>query len=126
MKVRGRVVCPTASGQVRLWASICALFVPASFHAAAVGKSEANRRQIALRARRQVEARKPGFEASRGRRKELARRFLEAVGQGDTEGLVGLLAADVVADGGGKPRRSCGRCTGASGSPGCYPGPLAR
>jgi hypothetical protein len=70
--------------------------VPASFHAAVVGRSEANCRQIALRARRQVEARKPRFEASRRRRKELARRFLEAVGQGDTEGLVGLLAADVV------------------------------
>jgi hypothetical protein len=23
MKVSGRVVCPTASGQVRLWAGIC-------------------------------------------------------------------------------------------------------
>jgi RNA polymerase sigma-70 factor, ECF subfamily len=72
--------------------------------AAVVGKSEANCRQIALRARRQVEARKPRFEASRQRREELARRFLAAVDQGDTEGLVGLLAADVVAyaDGGGK------------------------
>ena len=69
-----------------------------------VGKSEANCRQLALRARRQVEARKPRFEASRQRREELARRFFEAVGQGDTEGLIGLLAADVVAyaDGGGK------------------------
>jgi RNA polymerase sigma-70 factor, ECF subfamily len=74
--------------------------------AAIVGKSEANCRQIALRARRQVEARKPRFEASRRRREELARRFLEAVGEGDTEGLIGLLAADVVAyaDGGGKTR----------------------
>jgi RNA polymerase sigma-70 factor, ECF subfamily len=74
--------------------------------AAVVGKSEANCRQIALRARRQVEARKPRFEASRQRREELARRFFEAVDQGDTEGLVGLLAADVAAyaDGGGKTR----------------------
>jgi RNA polymerase sigma-70 factor (ECF subfamily) len=53
---------------------------------------------------REAPARKPRFEASRRRREELARRFLEAVGQGDTEGLLGLLAADVVAyaDGGGK------------------------
>ena len=28
--VRGRGVCPAVSGQVRLWESICALFVPAS------------------------------------------------------------------------------------------------
>jgi RNA polymerase sigma-70 factor (ECF subfamily) len=69
-----------------------------------VGKSEANCRQIAARARRHIESRKPRFEASRRRREELARRFFQAVGEGDTEGLVGLLAADVVAyaDGGGK------------------------
>jgi RNA polymerase sigma-70 factor (ECF subfamily) len=69
-----------------------------------VGKSEANCRQIAARARRHIESRKPRFEASRRRREDLAHRFLEAVGQGDTEGLIRLLAADVVAyaDGGGK------------------------
>ncbi len=72
--------------------------------AAVVGKSEDNCRQIAVRARRQIEAKKPRFEASRARREELARRFFEAVLLGDVEGLVGLLAADVVAygDGGGK------------------------
>jgi RNA polymerase sigma-70 factor, ECF subfamily len=69
-----------------------------------VGKSEDNCRQIAVRARRQIEAKKPRFEASRKRREELAQRFFEAVTEGDTEGLVGMLAADVVAygDGGGK------------------------
>jgi RNA polymerase sigma-70 factor (ECF subfamily) len=69
-----------------------------------VGKSEDNCRQIAVRARRQVEARKPRFDASRERREELARRFFEAVANGDQAGLVDLLAADVVvyADGGGK------------------------
>src|SRR6266540_58282 len=72
--------------------------------AAVVGKSEENCRQILLRARRQVEAKKPRFEASRRRREELARRFFEAVGDGDLEGLTRLLAADVVSysDGGGK------------------------
>jgi RNA polymerase sigma-70 factor (ECF subfamily) len=69
-----------------------------------VGKTEDNTRQIAVRARRQIEAKKPRFEASRARREELARRFFEAVIEGDTAGLVELLAADVVvyADGGGK------------------------
>jgi RNA polymerase sigma-70 factor (ECF subfamily) len=72
--------------------------------AGVVGKNEDNCRQIAVRARRQVQAAKPRFEASRKRREELARRFFDAVREGDTDGLVGLLAADVVAygDGGGK------------------------
>ena len=69
-----------------------------------VGKSEDNCRQIAVRARRQIESHKPRFEASRERREELARRFFAAVTEGDTDGLLALLAADVVAygDGGGK------------------------
>ena len=72
--------------------------------ASVIGKSEENCRQIAVRARRQVEAKKPRFEASRARRDELARRFFEAIGNGDVQGLVHLLAADAVvyADGGGK------------------------
>jgi RNA polymerase sigma-70 factor, ECF subfamily len=69
-----------------------------------VGKTEDNCRQLAARARRHVEAKKPRFEASRKQRDELARRFFAAVEEGDTEGLVGVLAADVVVygDGGGK------------------------
>ena len=80
-----------------------------------VGKSEDNCRQLAVRARRQLEEKKPRFEASRRRRDELAARFFAAASQGDTEGLIGLLAADVVAyaDGGGKatafPRPVFGR-----------------
>jgi RNA polymerase sigma-70 factor, ECF subfamily len=69
-----------------------------------VGKREDNCRQIAARARRHVQAGRPRFEASRRRRDELAGRFLAAVEQGDTDGLVGLLAEDAVmyGDGGGK------------------------
>jgi RNA polymerase sigma-70 factor, ECF subfamily len=69
-----------------------------------VGKSEDNCRQIAARARRQIEAGRPRFEASRRQREELARRFFAAVEEGDTDGLVGLLAGDAVmyGDGGGK------------------------
>jgi RNA polymerase sigma-70 factor, ECF subfamily len=72
--------------------------------AAVVGKSPDNCRQIAVRARRQVEARKPRFEASRHKRQELARRFFDAIEADDTQELVRLLAADVVlyGDGGGK------------------------
>jgi RNA polymerase sigma-70 factor (ECF subfamily) len=83
--------------------------------AAVVGKSEDNCRQIAVRARRQVEAKKPRFEVSRQKREELSSRFFDAVAGGDTEGLIHLLAADVVAygDGGGKapaiPRPVYGR-----------------
>jgi RNA polymerase sigma-70 factor (ECF subfamily) len=72
--------------------------------ASTVGKSVANTRQIAARARRQVDARRPRFEASRAERDELARRFLAAVGEGDMDELLSLLAEDAVAlgDGGGK------------------------
>jgi RNA polymerase sigma-70 factor, ECF subfamily len=72
--------------------------------ASIVGKSAENCRQIAARARRQVHAARPRFEASKAQREELARRFVRAVAEGDLEGLIGMLAADVVAyaDGGGK------------------------
>lgn len=64
-----------------------------------VGKSEANCRQIATRARRHVTENAPRFEASRHRRDELADRFVAAVGGRDLDGLVELLAADVVIQG---------------------------
>src|SRR6266511_3955495 len=69
-----------------------------------VAKREDNVRQIAARARHHVEDGRPRFEADRRHREELARRFLAAVEEGDTDGLVGMLAADVTmyGDGGGK------------------------
>ena len=69
-----------------------------------VGTSEQNARQLATRARRHVQERRPRFEASREQREELATRFFAAVEQGDLEGLEELLAHDVVlrGDGGGK------------------------
>jgi RNA polymerase sigma-70 factor, ECF subfamily len=72
--------------------------------ASVVGKNEENCRQIAVRARRQVQAGRPRFEASKAERDELGRRFFAAAAEGDVEGLVSMLAADVVAyaDGGGK------------------------
>jgi RNA polymerase sigma-70 factor, ECF subfamily len=80
-----------------------------------VGKSEANVRQLAARARRYVDERRPRFEASRRERDELARRFFAAVEEGDTDALVDMLAADAVlyGDGGGRapaiPRPVFGR-----------------
>jgi RNA polymerase sigma-70 factor (ECF subfamily) len=69
-----------------------------------VGTSEQNARQLATRARRHVEERRPRFEASREQRDELATRFFAAAEDGDLEGLEELLAHDVVlhGDGGGK------------------------
>jgi RNA polymerase sigma-70 factor (TIGR02957 family) len=69
-----------------------------------IGTSEQNARQLATRARRHVEERRPRFEASREQREELATRFFAAVEEGDLEGLEELLAQDVVlhGDGGGK------------------------
>jgi RNA polymerase sigma-70 factor, ECF subfamily len=69
-----------------------------------VGKSEQNCRQLAARARRRIDERRPRFEASREQRDALARRFFDAVDRGDTEGLLSMLAADVAVygDGGGK------------------------
>ena len=68
-----------------------------------VGTSEQNARQLATRARRHVEERRPRFEASREQREELATRFFAAAEEGDLEGLEELLAHDVVlhGDGGG-------------------------
>jgi RNA polymerase sigma-70 factor, ECF subfamily len=72
--------------------------------ASAVGRSEAACRQLAVRARRHMDAGRPRFEADRRERDELAARFFDALRDGDVEGLRELLAADVqmVGDGGGK------------------------
>jgi RNA polymerase sigma-70 factor (ECF subfamily) len=69
-----------------------------------VGKSEDNVRQLAARARRHVESRRPRFETSREHHDELARRFIAAAQEGDMDGLEALLAHDVElhGDGGGK------------------------
>jgi RNA polymerase sigma-70 factor, ECF subfamily len=72
--------------------------------ASAVGRSEAACRQLAVRARRHMDAGRPRFEADRREREELAARFFGALREGDVDGLRELLAADVqlVGDGGGK------------------------
>jgi RNA polymerase sigma-70 factor (ECF subfamily) len=69
-----------------------------------VGTSVQNARQLATRARRHVEERRPRFEASREQQEDLATRFFAAAQDGDLEALEELLAHDVVlhGDGGGK------------------------
>lgn len=69
-----------------------------------IGKSEVNVRQLATRARRHIEQRRPRFQASHEHQQELSRRFFAAAQEGDLSGLEALLAHDVVltADGGGK------------------------
>jgi RNA polymerase sigma-70 factor (TIGR02957 family) len=69
-----------------------------------IGKSRENVRQLATRARRHVEQRRPRFQTTREQRDELARRFFAAAADGDLAGLEALLAHDVAltGDGGGK------------------------
>jgi len=72
--------------------------------ASAVERSEAACRQLAVRARRHMDAGRPRFEADRAEREELAGRFFDAFREGDVDGLRELLAADVrlISDSGGK------------------------
>jgi len=69
-----------------------------------VGKTDDNVRQLATRARRHVEERRPRFQTTREQRDELGRRFFAAADRGDLAGLEALLAHDVTmtGDGGGK------------------------
>jgi len=68
------------------------------------GKSEANCRQMVVRAREHLAARRPRFDADPVRAERLLNRFLQVREQGDTEGLLELLAEDaaIYSDGGGK------------------------
>jgi RNA polymerase sigma-70 factor, ECF subfamily len=72
--------------------------------AAIVGKSPDNCRQILARAHQRVQAGRRRFDVSREERDEVARRFIAAWEDGNTERLVELLAPDatVYGDSGGK------------------------
>ena len=71
-----------------------------------VGKREDAVRQIAARARRHVDERRPRFETSPEERDRLAERFFAAAAAKDADALAELLAPDVAfyGDGGGKVR----------------------
>lgn len=72
--------------------------------ASAVERSEAACRQLAVRARRHMDAGRPRFQVDRRGREELAGRFFDAFRDGNVDGLRELLAAEaqIVGDGGGK------------------------
>ena len=69
-----------------------------------VGKSEANCRQLARRARQHINARRPRFDPSPEQQQRLVGQFMETCANGDMPGLLNLLADDIVfwSDGGGK------------------------
>src|SRR5215207_2204412 len=72
----------------------------------AVGKSPAAVRQIAHRAKEHVAARRPRVRVERSEQERVVRRLIAAFNTGDLQGLMDVLAPDVVAvgDGGGKVR----------------------
>ena len=78
--------------------------VPYDEIAAAVDKTPAAVRQIAHRAREHVAARRPRIEVDRAEQQQVVERFLAALRTGDLQGLLDVLAPDVVlvADGGGE------------------------
>jgi RNA polymerase sigma-70 factor (ECF subfamily) len=77
--------------------------VPYEEIAETVGKTTASVRQIAHRAREHVAARRPRMHVDRTEQERVVERFLAAVTTGDVQGLMDILAPDVilVADGGG-------------------------
>ncbi|MEV5430801.1 RNA polymerase sigma-70 factor [Streptomyces sp. NPDC052701] len=74
--------------------------------AAMLDRGEPAIRQLAARARRHVEERRPRYEVDPAQRRDLTERFLAAAAGGDLEALMALLAPDVrlVGDSGGKAR----------------------
>ncbi len=72
--------------------------------AAAVGKNEANTRQILTRARRRLGESRRRFAMSREDSREIVEQFRHAIVTGNVEELMAVLHADatLVADGGGK------------------------
>jgi RNA polymerase sigma-70 factor, ECF subfamily len=83
--------------------------------ASAVERSEAACRQLAVRARRHMDAGRSRFEADQKEREQLAGRFFDAFREGDVDGLRALLAADVhmVGDSGGKAPQFATQFVGA-------------
>ncbi|GGQ20489.1 RNA polymerase sigma-70 factor (ECF subfamily) [Actinomadura coerulea] len=83
--------------------------------AAAVGKSPAAVRQIAHRARRHVDARRPREAVSQSETRAVLESFRRALDTGDLQGLLDVLAPDVVmvGDGGGLKQAALRPVTGA-------------
>ena len=77
--------------------------VPYDEIAETLGKQPAAVRQVAHRAREHVAARRPRMQVGRSEQQQVFERFMAAVTTGDVQGLMDVLAPDVVlvADGGG-------------------------
>ena len=77
----------------------------------AVGKNPAAVRQIAHRAKEHVSARRPRVSVDRTEQEEVMARLVAALNTGDLQGLMDVLAPDVVsvADGGGKAQGAARR-----------------
>jgi RNA polymerase sigma-70 factor (ECF subfamily) len=74
--------------------------------AAMLDRGEPAVRQLAGRARKHVEERRPRYDVDPAERRDLTERFLAAAADGDLDGLMALLAPQVrlVGDSGGKSR----------------------
>jgi RNA polymerase sigma-70 factor (ECF subfamily) len=74
--------------------------------AALLDRGEPAVRQMAARARKHVDERRPRYDVDPAQRRHLTERFLTAAAEGDLTGLMALLAPDVrlVGDSGGKSR----------------------
>ncbi|MGP4047358.1 RNA polymerase sigma-70 factor [Streptomyces sp. 2A115] len=72
--------------------------------AVTLDRSESAVRQLAGRARRHVDEKRPRYEVDPAQQRDLTERFLAASAEGDLEGLMALLAPDVrlVGDSGGR------------------------
>ena len=96
-----------------------------------VGKTPAAVRQIAHRAREHVAARRPRMQVDRAQQEATLEKFMAAISSGDLQGLLEVLAPDVVliADGGGlvpaarKPMTGIERVAAFLGPGGGAPGP---
>ncbi|WP_409056336.1 RNA polymerase sigma factor SigJ [Streptomyces sp. SYP-A7185] len=79
---------------------------PFSEIALTLDRGEPAVRQLAARARKHVEEKRPRYAVDPGERRDLTERFLAAAADGDLDGLMSLLAPDVrlVGDGGGKAK----------------------
>ena len=85
--------------------------VPYAEIAQTLGKSQSAVRQIAHRAKEHVAARSPRVRVVRSEHEEVVARLVAALNSGDLDGLMSVLAPDVVsvADGGGKARGAARR-----------------
>ncbi|MGY0022362.1 RNA polymerase sigma factor SigJ [Streptomyces sp. cg35] len=74
--------------------------------AATLERGEPAVRQLAARARKHVEEKRPRFDVDPAQQRDLTERFLAAATEGDLDGLMALLAPDarLVGDSGGKSK----------------------